>query len=84
MCRARSSIRSSHSCNIRRYQVDKSEVFLLVEADNVFNSIDRKAVLHKVSATCPLIVTFIGNDHMEPARLFVAENHKIKSRVGAT
>ena len=62
------------------YQQDETEAVLLVDADNAFNSINRKAMLHNVSITCPLITTFIATCYMEPARIFVAGNHKITSR----
>ena len=66
------------------YQQDGTEAVLLVDADNAFNSINRKAMLHNISITCPLITTFIANCYMEPARLFVVGNHEIKSREGTT
>ena len=66
------------------YQQDGTEAVLLVDADNAFNSINRKAMLHNISITCPLITTFIANCYMKPARLFVVGNHEIKSREGTT
>ena len=66
------------------YQQDETDAALLVDADNAFNSINRKAMLHNISITCPLITTFIANCYMKPARLFVARNHEIKSREGTT
>ena len=66
------------------HQQDETEAVLLVDAHNAFNSINRKAMLHNISSTCPLITTFIANCYMEPARLFVAGNHEIKSREGKT
>ena len=65
------------------YQQDETEAVLLVETDNAFNSINRKAML-RISITYPLITTFIANCYMEPARLFVAWNHEIKSREDTT
>ena len=61
-------------------QQDESEAVLLVDADNAFNSINKKVMLHNISITCPLITTFIANCYMEPARSFVAGDLKIKSR----
>ena len=66
------------------YQQDETDAVLLVDADNAFNSINKKAMLHNISLTCPLITTFIANCYMEPARLFVAWNHEIKSREDTT
>ena len=47
------------------YQQDETAVVLLVDAGNAFNSINRKAILHNISITCPLIITFIANSYME-------------------
>ena len=60
------------------YQQDETKAVLVVDADHAFNSINRKAMLHNISITCPLITTFIANCYMEPARLFVVGNHEIK------
>ena len=62
------------------YQQDETKAVLLVNADNAFNSINRKAMLHNTSITCPLITTIIANCYMEPARLFLVGNHEIKLR----
>ena len=67
------------------YQQDETEAFLLVDADNVVNSINRKAMFHNISITnnnMSLITTFIANCYMKPARLFVVGNHETKAREG--
>ena len=66
------------------YQEDETEAVLLVDVHNVFNSINRKAMLHNISLTWPLITTFIANCYMKPPRLFVVGNHEIKSREDTT
>ena len=66
------------------YQQDKTEASLLVDADIVFNFINRSTILHNISITCGLITTFIANCYMEPVRLSVVEDHEKKSREGAT
>ena len=43
------------------YQQGETEAILLVDANNAFNSINRKAMLHNISITCPPITTFIAN-----------------------
>ena len=61
------------------YQTDETDAVLQVDADNAFNSINRKAMLHNISITCPLLTTFIANCYMEPVKFFVVGNHEIKS-----
>ena len=64
------------------YHQDEIAATLLVYAENVFSSINRKTMLHNI--TFPLIAAFIVNCYMELARLFVEGNHEIKSREGTT
>ena len=66
------------------YQQDETKAVLLVDADNAFSSVNRKAMLHNIFITCPLITTFIVNCYMEPPKLFIVRNHEIKSRKGTT
>ena len=66
------------------YQQDETKAVLLVDAENAFNSVNRKAMLHNIFITCPLITTLIVNCYMEPPRLFIVRNHEIESREGTT
>ena len=66
------------------YQQDETEAVPLVDADNAFNSISRKEILHNISITCSLITPFFAICYMKPARLFVVGNHEMKSREGTT
>ena len=66
------------------FQKDDTEAVLLVDAENAFNSINRKAMLHNISIACPILTTFISNCYTIPARLFVVGNFELKSREGTT
>ena len=55
------------------YQQNEVEVVLLINAENTFNSIKTKAMLHNIS-----ISTFISNCYLLPARLFAIGNKKNK------
>ena len=55
------------------FKKDETEAVLLVDAENAFNSINRKAMLHNISIICPIITTFISNCYIKPARLFVVD-----------
>ena len=39
----------------------ETEAKLLGDAENAFNVINRKAMLHIISITCPLLSTFVSN-----------------------
>ena len=49
---------------------NETEAVLLVDATNVFNSINRKALLHNIDSLCPGISIYIYNCYVVPARLF--------------
>ncbi|XP_057302766.1 uncharacterized protein LOC130636933 [Hydractinia symbiolongicarpus] len=63
---------------------DDTEAVLLIDAENAFNSINRKVMLHNISKLCPMIATFINNCYAVPARLFVIGGKEILSREGTT
>ena len=57
-----------------------TEAVLLINAENSFNAINRKAMLHNLSVTCPIIFTYISNCYNRPARLFGIRGTKILSK----
>ena len=48
-----------------------TEAVLLIDAENAFNAINRKAMLHNISVICPIISTYISNCYNTLARLFI-------------
>ena len=48
------------------FQQDETEGVLLVDVENAFNSINRKAMLHNISITCPILSTFVSNCYIAP------------------
>ena len=55
------------------FQFNSSEALLMVDAENAFNSINRKALSHNIRYICPEISTFIYNCYNVPARLFIID-----------
>ena len=53
-------------------------------ANNAFNTINRKVFLHNVQIICPEIATYIRNCYLKPARLFVVGGIEISSDEGTT
>ena len=51
------------------FSEEKIKGVLLIDAKNVYNSINRKANLHNMKFLCPLISTYICNRYATPARL---------------
>ena len=48
------------------FQSNDTEAVLLVDAENAFNSINRKMLLHNIQYICPVIYTFVYNCYHVP------------------
>ena len=69
----------------RAFNLDDTEAMLLVDANNAFNSINRKVALHNVHRICPSFHRFLQNSYQAPVRLFLSgSNRYIWSKEGAT
>ena len=66
------------------FQQDETKAVLLVDAENALNSINRKAMLHNISITCPILSTLVSDCCLVPARVFILGNKEIKSKEGTT
>ena len=55
-----------------------------VDAENAFNSINRKVMLHNFKFICPIIATYIINCYTTPLRLFIVTGREIISSEGTT
>ena len=47
------------------FQQDETEAVLLVDAENTFNSTNRKAMLHNISIMCRILSTFVSNWYLQ-------------------
>ena len=56
----------------------------MVDAENAFNSINRKALLHNIEYLFPVIATFIYNFYAKSARHFIIGRKELRSRKGTT
>ena len=69
----------------RIFKDKKTEAIILVDAENAFNSLNRKAALNNVQVVCPEVSTYIVNTYRSPAHLYVTNSDKtIMSEEGAT
>ena len=66
------------------YDMNETEAVLLVDAENAFNSVNRKALLHNIRYLCPAFCTFVYNCYSAPSRLFVIGGFELKSEEGTT
>jgi hypothetical protein len=58
---------------------EDTEGMLLVDATNAFNTLNRKAALHNIQATCSAISTMLNNTYKAPVRMFVTGRGEISS-----
>ena len=61
-----------------------TDAVLLIDAENAFNSINHKLMLHNLKFICPIIATYIIHCYATPSRLFIAGGGEILSSEGAT
>ena len=66
------------------FSEENTEVVLLIDAENAFNSNNRKVMLHNMKFLCPLISTYISNCYAAPSRLFIFGGGEILSKEGTT
>ena len=71
-----------HSMN-RLYESDETEGILLIDADNAFNRLNRKAALHNMKFICPSISGFLNNAYKSPVPFFIGDR-VIMSSEGTT
>ena len=55
-----------------QYRVESSVAFILVDASNAFNSVNRQALLHNLQILCPQFSKVAINMYRRPCRMFVA------------
>ena len=68
----------------RTFEDDSCEAVLMVDADNAFNRLNRKAALHNIQRSCPPLYQYLHNGYKEPAKLHLGDGTHILSEEGAT
>jgi hypothetical protein len=69
---------------LQLFESDETDALLLVDADNAFNRLNRKIVLHNIHFLCPELSVFATNCYRAPIRLFVAGDVELLSCEGTT
>ena len=68
----------------KTFKKEECEAAILVDADNAFNRLNRKAALHNIQRTCPGLFTFLKNSYRESAMLYLPDGTYIMSEEGVT
>ena len=70
------------------YEDDGTEGILLVDAENAFNQLNRRAALHNIKQLCPNFYRYLSNTYQLPAKMIVNDlngrNDDIHSEEGST
>ena len=61
-----------------------TDAVILIDAENPFNAINHKVMLHNLKFICPIIATCIINCYATPSRLFVIGGGEILPSEGTT
>ena len=69
-------------CNI--FDADDTDVVLLIDKSNTFNSLNRAAALHNISVLSPSIATDAIKTYRRHAQLFVMGGKELLSAEGTT
>ena len=62
------------------FQEDETEAGLLADAGNASSSINRKATLHNISITCPMLSTFVSKCYLVSDFYFRKQGNQIYRR----
>ena len=70
------------------FEEEGAEAVLLVDAENAFNNLNRKAALHNIKQICPSFYQYLANTYQLPAKLLIVDqngcNDDILSEEGST
>ena len=61
------------------FEKDETEAMLLVDAENAFNNLNRKAALHNIKELCPPFYRYLSNTYRISAKMIVNDNSKIET-----
>ena len=53
------------------FEDDETEAVLLVDAENAFNNLNRRAAIHNIKQACPSFHRYLANTYQLPARLII-------------
>ena len=66
------------------FEDEKTEGILIVDAENAFNNLNRKATLHNMPFICPSLATILSNTYQSPTRMIIGSRGEISSSEGTT
>ena len=74
----KSGIEASIHAMRRIFERDETEALLLVDAENAFNKLNRKAALHNIRELCPPFFRYLTNTYQVPSKMFIYDHEKFE------
>ena len=62
-----------------KFALDQTEGILLVDAENAFNNLNRKAALENIKVVCPPFYKYLHNTYQKPAQLIINDQTNIET-----
>ena len=75
----KSGIEASIHSMRKIFQENETEGLLLVDAENAFNNLNRKAALHNIKELCPPFFRYLSNTYQIPAKMMI--NDQVKTDI---
>ena len=57
------------------FEDEETEAMLLVDAENAFNNLNRRAALHNIKQLCPSFYQYLANTYQMPAKLLIVDQN---------
>ena len=61
-----------------KFEDEKTECILLVDAENAFNNLNRKTALENIRKMCPPFYRYLNNTYQKPAQLIINDQKKVE------
>ena len=75
----KSGIEASIHAMRKVFEKDSTEAVLLVDAENAFNNLNRKAALHNIKELCPPFFRFLNNTYQQSAKMIINDQTKTEN-----
>ena len=59
------------------FEKNETEALLLVDAENAFNNLNRKAALHNIKELCPPFFKYLSNTYQIPAKMIINDQVRV-------
>ena len=72
-----SGIEASIHAMRKIFEKEETEAVLLVDAENAFNNLNRKAALHNIKEICPPFFRYLSNTYQTPSKMIINDQVKV-------